>query len=365
MTWAIKKVWYNQHMKIFDGHNDTLTRFLEDSHADRTFFTRSDEGDLDSIRAKEGELSAGIFAIFTPPPLNSPESEPHWGLSLSGEGYTMKLPSPLSQSYAKDYSDKTIDYAFQLERESGGMVRVIKTYAELEQCFSEDLLGMVLHIEGAEALEPDLSNLENYYHKGIRSIGITWSRPNAFGYGVPFAYPRSPDTGEGLTKAGRELVKMCNRIGILIDLAHLNLRGFFDVARITDKPLVVSHAGVYSICSSTRNVTDEQLQLIKESNGLVGIMFEPINTRRDGKPEKNSTLMEIVYHIEYIAEKIGVEYVGFGSDFDGADMPVDLKDASKMQNLINALRDRGVSDEALEKFAYKNWLRVIKDTWKD
>src|ERR1700759_669044 len=97
---------------------------------------------------------------------------------------------------------------------------------------------MVLHLEGAEAIDADLSNLEAFYASGLRSLGPVWSRPNIFGHGVPFAYPRSPDTGPGLTAAGKEFVRACNRLGILVDVSHLNERGFWDVANLSDRPLV-------------------------------------------------------------------------------------------------------------------------------
>src|SRR5206468_1669749 len=128
-------------------------------------------------------------------------------------------------------------------------------------------------MEGAEPIAPDLSNLERWYDRGLRSIGLVWSRANAFAEGVPFRFPSSPDTGPGLTDAGRELVRACNRLGILVDLSHLNEAGFWDVAGISDKPLVATHSNAHAICPASRNLTDKQLAAIKESDGMVGLNY--------------------------------------------------------------------------------------------
>ena len=109
-------------------------------------------------------------------------------------------------------------------------------------------LAAVLHIEGAEAIDPELEALEVFYAAGLRSLGPVWSRPNVFGHGVPFRFPSSPDTGPGLTDAGKELVRACNRLRIMLDLTHLNEAGFWDVAALTDAPLVATHSNVHALC---------------------------------------------------------------------------------------------------------------------
>src|SRR5207248_7858657 len=131
----------------------------------------------------------------------------------------------------------------------------------------------ILHFEGAEAIDADLNALEVFYQAGLRSIGIVWSRPNDFAQGVPFREGTSPDTGPGLTDAGRELVRACNRLGIMLDLSHLNEQGFWDVARLSEAPLVATHSNVHAITPSTRNLTDDQLKAIKDSEGIVGLNF--------------------------------------------------------------------------------------------
>ena len=194
----------------------------------------------------------------------------------------------------------------------------------------------------------------------MRSIGIVWSRPNAFGCGVPFVYPGSPDVGPGLTDAGLELVRACNERGVLLDLAHLNERGFFDVAELSDAPLVVSHAGAHALAPLPRSLTDEELDAIGDSGGLVGVVFDTVMTRSDGELVFDTALDVIAGHIEYIAERIGIDHVALGSDFDGCYPPAALDDASKMQALLDVL---GWSDDELAKLAHGNWLRVLRATW--
>jgi membrane dipeptidase len=354
----------NKIVPVFDGHNDTLTEFFKDHSGSPTdLLSIQKELDIDLPRAKSGEFWGGLFGIYTPPFPGSEESTYAWGLKITKNGYTMKMPSPLDPKYAKDYTNQIVKFASELEDKLSDRIAIIKSFKDLSENW-EKKLSIILHIEGAECVDSDLSNLEDYYLKGIRSIGPVWSRPNVFGNGVPFAFPRNPNTGDGLTSAGIKLVKKCNELGVIVDLAHINEKGFFDVARTSNKPLVVSHAGIYKICPSTRNLTDTELKEIKRSNGIVGIIFEPINTRPDGKMEDDTPLSVIAKQIVYVIEKIGINHVGFGSDFDGAQTPNDMKDVSKVQNLINELRKEGLNNEEIEKVAYQNWIRVLKETLK-
>jgi len=248
---------------IFDGHNDTLTNlFIPEQGKGRSFFSQSTIGHIDLPRARQAGLGGGFFAIFTRPPADSPEADPMYGITFIDNGYVLSERSPLDPTYVQHFTDAVIDFAHQLENESNGQVKIISSYDELERSLSQNIMSMVLALEGAEAINADLSNLGVYYRKGIRSIGLVWSRPNAFGCGVPFRFPSSPDIGPGLTDAGKGLVKACNQLGILIDLAHLNEQGFRDVAELSSAPLVVTHADVYSICPSTRNLTDAQIDAI-------------------------------------------------------------------------------------------------------
>lgn len=349
---------------IFDGHNDTLTKLYAPESGGRSFFERSDEGHLDLPRAKEGGLAGGMFAIYTPPPEDSQEHDPFWGLTFTEDGYDLSPRSPIDYQHAKDYTESVIEFLCDLERQNNGQLTIVRSYDDLIHNFNHDIFSVVLHIEGAEAISEDLSDLEAYYAKGMRSLGLVWSRSNVFGHGVPFRFPHSPDTGPELSAAGKKLVLACNRLGIMIDLAHINEKGFWDVVELSDAPLVVSHAAVHAICPSTRNLTDAQIDAVAQSNGLVGLFFEPVNTRPDGRPGADMPLSVIVRHIRYVADRAGVDHVALGSDFDGSDVPETLHDVTGLPNLMRALREDGFDQEAIEKIAYRNWFRVLEDTWK-
>jgi membrane dipeptidase len=362
-----RKSLYNYPMNaypIFDGHNDTLTEcFSPEKGEQRSFLEHSETGHLDLPRARAGGLKGGMFAIFTPPPPNSPDRDMLSGVTVTEQGYEVRPRQPVEYAYARGFTNAMIAYAHHLEEEAGSQLALVRSYADLPRLLAEDKLAMILHIEGAEAVGEDLSDLERYYQQGVRSLGLVWSRPNAFGDGVPFRFPGSPDTGPGLTDAGKRLIQACSRRGILVDLAHLNEKGFWDAAKTLEKPLVVSHTAVHAICPSTRNLTDAQIEAVARSGGLVGIMFEPMNILPSGKPDDKATLADLVRHIDYVARRVGVDYVGLGSDMDGAQMPLDFKDATALPNLVGLLKEKGYQGKDLEKILYKNWFRVIQAAW--
>jgi len=236
--------------------------------------------------------------------------------------------------------------------------------AELESCVQTGVHAAILHFEGAEAIDPDLNSLEVFYRAGLRSLGPVWSRPTIFAHGVPFQYPISPDTGPGLTDLGKELVRACNHLGIMLDLSHMNEKGFWDVARLSDAPLVATHSNVHALCQTTRNLTDKQLDAIKASEGLVGLNFGVNDLRADGGRDANTPLDVLVQHIDHLVAHLGIDGVALGTDFDGTTIPTEIGDAAGMPKLLDALRARGYDDAALRKIGYENWLRVLAKTWK-
>ena len=175
---------------------------------------------------------------------------------------------------------------------------------------------------------------------------------------------RTPDTGPGLTAAGKALVRQCNRLGVMIDLSHLNERGFWDVAALSDAPLVATHSNAHALCPSTRNLTDRQLDAIRASDGMVGLNFSVCDLRADGYNEADTPLATMVAHIDYLVARLGIDRVGFGSDFDGTLIPAEIGDVRGLPKLLQALRAGGYDEAALHKLAYGNWLRVLGQTWR-
>jgi len=202
------------------------------------------------------------------------------------------------------------------------------------------------------------------YAAGLRSLGPVWSRSNAFGHGVPFLCPSSPDTGPGLTDLGKELIRACNRLRILIDLSHLNERGFWDVAAISNAPLVATHSNAHALSPHSRNLTDNQLAAIGETGGMVGVNFATSYLRPDGRQDTDTPVDLVIEHLERILKHVGEDGVGFGSDFDGAKIPAGIGNAAGLQNLVQVMRTRGYREPLIEKLCFRNWLRVLGQTWE-
>jgi membrane dipeptidase len=351
------------NIPIFDGHNDTLLKLhLSDLCEERTFFDRNDIGHLDLPRAREGGFGGGFFACYVPNPDDDGWTEES-ALTLTERGYEVADAPPLDPAYARGTADELVKILFRLEAESRDQLKVVRTAREIESCLSEGVLAAILHFEGAENLGPDPGALQDLYEVGLSSLGLVWSRPNAYAHGVPFRFPSPPDTGPGLTDAGKELVRECNRLGVLLDLSHLNERGFRDASGITEAPLVATHSNAHALCPTSRNLTDRQLDAIRDSDGMVGVNFAVAFLREDGAEEEDTPIEDVVRHVDYLVERVGVERIGFGSDFDGAKVPRAIGDASGLPKLLAALRERGYDDAALKKLAHENWVRVLRKTW--
>jgi membrane dipeptidase len=320
---------------IIDGHNDLV---LHRWRGEPTLHM-----DLDAARA--AGFVGGFFALYVPSPrVPDPDSIP----------YAMPLPEPVPHDDAASVAEELFATLCELP----------VARATSADDFREGALTAIVHMEGAEPIADDLSNLEQWYDRGLRSIGLVWSRPNAFAEGVPFRFPGSPDTGPGLTDAGRELVRACNRLGILVDLSHLNEAGFWDVQRVSDAPLVATHSNAHALCPATRNLTDAQLEAIRDSGGVVGVNFAVTFLREDGHNEPETPITEIVRHVDYLAERMGIDHVAFGSDFDGALVPAELEGVAGLPKLVDALRESGYDDDAVAKVTHANWLRVLRATWR-
>jgi len=337
---------------VFDGHNDALT--CED-HAQLA--SGRGGGHLDLPRMREGGMRGGIFSVFV---ASARERRRPVSRDDGVREYALSPRVPTQRAAAS--ATATAGRLFGLER--AGALTVARTIADVDMARSPEVPPVaVLHLEGAEAIDPDLESLELWYEAGLRSLGPVWSRPNAFGHGVPFISPSSPDTGAGLTDAGRALVRRCSELGILVDLSHLNAAGFWDVAQLQVGPLVASHSGVHRLCGCSRNLTDPQLDAIGASGGLVGVVFATPFLRPDFAEDPDTPLELIAAHARYIADRIGVEHVALGSDFDGAPIPGTLADVSRLPLLLGTLSDAGFTPKELRMIAWDNWRRVLAAWW--
>jgi membrane dipeptidase len=352
---------------IFDGHNDVLLRLHRHAGAGavNAFLQGEDKGHLDLLKARRGGFAGGLFAIFVPSPKrdngSGSKATPQDSASIIGND---PAPPAVDEAQAQRTVFAMVSLLYRIERESQGHVRVCRNAGDIERCLADDVLAAVLHIEGAEAIDVNLELLDVLHAAGLRSLGPVWSRPNLFGYGVPFRCPSSPDIGPGLTDLGKALIAACNRLRILIDLSHLNERGFWDVAELSTAPLVATHSNAHAVSPHSRNLTDRQLAAIRQTGGLVGVNFATAFLRPDGRHDKNTPIDLIVRHVDHLLEHLGEDGVGLGSDFDGAVIPAELGDAAGLQILVQALHKHGFGKPLIEKLCFRNWLRVLGRTWE-
>lgn len=345
---------------IFDGHNDTLLALLRPERGGpSTLFERNEKGHLDLPRMREGGMAGGLFAIFVP---SQAKPNDFTRIADANGHYAWPLPEPLALEQAQRETMAMMARLFRDAKKSDEQFAVVRSVKELEACLAKGVIAAMLHFEGAEAIDTDLHALEVFYQAGLRSLGIVWSRPNAFGTGVPLVFPGHPDVGPGLSNAGKALVRSCNELGILIDLAHLNEAGFWDVAMLSNAPLVSSHSAAHAVAPHSRNLTDKQLDAIAERDGLVGVVFATGFLRPDGGWHDDTPLEVIVRHIDHLVDRLGITRVGFGSDFDGARIPKAMGDVTGMPQLLKLLQEVGYGEKELHQLALDNWLRVLRLT---
>ncbi len=251
---------------------------------------------------------------------------------------------------------------------------ICKSYSDIENAFKKEKIGLLITMEGAEPLGTDLNLLRVFYELGVRSMGLTHARTNEAGHGGIFASTGSSQ--EGLTQFGRDLVRECEKLGVIIDLAHINPAGFNEILSLATKPPIVSHTNARHYYDIERNISDEQIKMIGERQGVIGVNSVLITPK-----EQETTLDRYIDHIEYIANLIGIDRVGIGFDFfefiysqwpESAKKELseklttphfipNLKNHSDTRNLTRKLIERGFTDQQIEKVLRGNWLRIFKE----
>jgi len=321
---------------IIDGHCDTVVKAILNSD---DIFEINQKYHIDIPRFLESLVKVQTFGFFTEPKYEH----------LNATHHALKNISIFKQNLEK--SNKNI--------------KIIKTSEDLNKIIDGENKAIILSLENASPIVGDLDILYTFFDIGIRMIGLTWNNRNEIADGLYVS-----DNPSGLTKFGISAVKKMEELGIVIDVAHLEEKGFWDVIQVAKKPFVVSHGNARALAKTfemfdgdkkileetKRNLTDEQLRALAEIKGLIGVTFVPDFLTNDG----NATINDVVNHIKYIANLIGIDYVALGSDFDGIDKtPIGLENIMMFPNLITLLEKEGFSKEDIEKITYKNWQRVF------
>lgn len=343
-------------MRVFDGHNDLLTQLLNSGNAEG--FSSGLTGHIDKPKLAAGGMVGGFFAVWVP----SRGDLAALTAEMRKDTYDLPLPPQIPFDEAKEIALTEAETLVALQ--DAGHLTVCTSTSQIKSCAETGQTAAILHLEGAEPIDPEFTMLDTLYEMGLRSLGPVWSRTTIFGTGVPFRFPSSPDTGAGLTSKGIELVSRCNAKGILIDMSHITEAGFWDVVKTSNAPIVATHSNAHALCHHSRNLTDAQLKAVGDSGGVAGLNFATAMLRPDGKmlPEVGWEVM--LAHLDHMMSKAGAECVALGSDFDGAVVPAGIQDASGLPNLVAAMERHGFAAALIEKICFENWMRVLDATWK-
>lgn len=324
-------------MKYIDMHCDTLMPFANDV----PYNIHRNDMMVDFEKLKAGGALAQFFAMFLP-------TSSHWerfGMRPMSDWEYLKT---LSQGFYSNISANSDIIAF-----AGNA-------CDLEKNEADGKMSAFLTIEDGRSVNGIMANLTTFYDMGVRLISLTWNFENCFGF------PNSKDPeimNKGLKDFGKEALGVMNELGIIIDVSHLSDGGFYDVAKYSKKPFVASHSNCRSLTNHTRNLTDDMIKILGDTGSVSGINFGADFIAPDGK-EVISKAEYMAAHISHFVEKGGIDCVGIGTDFDGIRGEMEIENASKMQLLFDALNKVGFNDDQIEKIAYKNVLRVIKESMK-
>ena len=324
-THLIKAKQIHQKAIVFDGHCDTI---LEIMNHKRTLGKRASTGHLDIPRMKEGGVDVQFFAVFIE--------------DIYKPDRSLKRTLQLIDCFYKEIEKNQDD------------ISLVTNYNQIEEVNSAGKIAAILSIEGGEALEGDLGVLRVLYKLGFRLLTLTWNQRNQIADGIG-----ESRTGSGLTKFGLKVIDEMNRLGMLIDVSHLSETGFWDVIKRSKAPIVASHSNCYALCPHLRNLKDEQIKALADKGGVIGITFVPNFLTQE---KRKTTVGDVVKHIDYLVEKVGVDYIGLGSDFDGTGgLPLGLEGVDKVPNITGELLDRGYKEKDIKKILGENFLRVFKE----
>lgn len=308
--------------KIIDGHCDTLLLF-DDSNYD--FHRLSAVGHIDMDRLISANVLLQFFAVYVDFKYLNQALET--GLTMSNQ---------LLQAIDRD-----------------SRLFLVKDKEDLEN-LTEGCVGALLSLEGGEVINQSLHLLEVFYKLGARAMTLTWNNRNWICDGI------AEPSGSGLTNFGRDVVKKMDELGMIIDVSHISVKGFWDCVSLSTRPILASHSNSKSLCNHIRNLSDEQIKAIANSKGLIGINYVP--SHLSDNPQKAS-LDTIVDHMIYIADLVGVEYLALGSDFDGiSTLPLGIKDVRDSQKLAISMLNRGFLAKDIEKVFYHNFYNYLFKT---
>ena len=331
-------------MKIIDLHCDTIFELMKSTDT-----LRESNNMIDLQKMKQGNYLLQCFAMFVPYVARNNE-----------ENY-----NPF------EVCNKMIDKYYQEIEKNKDLILPAFCYEDIMNNIKNNKITALLTIEEGGVCLGNIEFLRNFYRLGVRMMTLTWNYKNEIASpNIDYFKQKNKEDKieltineeDGLTEFGIEVVKEMNRLGMVIDCSHLGDKGFYDVIKYSTKPIVCSHSCSRTVCNHPRNMSDDMLYKLKENGGLVGINYCKSFIKKD---VEFVTIKDIVSHIVYIRDLIGIDYIGLGSDFDGiSNERIELKNAAMMGKLLDELKATGFTDEEIDKICYKNVLRVFKENFK-
>ncbi|PBF77860.1 dipeptidase [Clostridioides difficile] len=310
-------------MKFIDLHCDTIAKLMENVE---TSELKSNKYSVDIDRLKKGDSLAQTFALF-------------------GDTEEVKHPFDYCMSMANKFHEEM--------KKNSDEIALATNYEEIMKNQSEGKLTALLSIEEGAVLEGKLENLKKFYDLGVRMMTISWNHVNE----LSFPHNKVEYREKGLTDFGREVVHKMNELGMLVDVSHISDGGFYEIAKISSKPIIATHSNSRAMMNHSRNLTDDMIKVLANKGGVTGINFFHLFL----SDKSESKLEDMVRHIKHIVNVGGIDVVSLGSDFDGIDSKVEIEDISQMGKLYEPLKKEGFSEDDIEKIYYKNALRVIKE----
>jgi membrane dipeptidase len=355
---------------VVDTHDDTTQRFLDGKF---DLGERAANGSIDIPRMKEGGLSAIFFSIWIPSKVTGPE--------------------------AVDRAIDQIDAVREQVRKHPREIVLATTAAEIREAHKKGLIAALIGVEGGHMINSDLAVLRTYAALGVRYMTLTHSGNDEWA-------DASTDKAvhNGLTDFGKDVVREMNRLGVMVDISHVSDKTFADALAVSKAPMIASHSSCRAICDAARNMTDEMMKVLAAKGGVVqinyhvGFLSQEFRDAEKADPKINAAIEvevnklcgnneacqllegdrltreaveqgklprvgygKIIEHIDHAVKVVGAEHVGLGSDFDGANMPYGMEDATKLPFITEALLNKGYSESDVRKILGENTLRVMSE----
>ncbi|MDX9918025.1 MAG: dipeptidase [Gudongella sp.] len=325
---------------IVDSHNDTMMKIVDENTWLPVIDLRGETSlQIDFKKLRAGNLSVPFFAAYSSPFYGNPDRS-------------------ISRTAA------LFNALYHTQKNNSDLMEIASSYSEIERIVLKKKFAAVPTIEGAYSVSKVNATelIKQYDDLKVKAIGFTWNYSNELGEGLYRAYGDRDGSFShgGLTELGRQTVKQMNSLGMIVDVSHLAETTFWDVIETTELPIIASHSGAMSVHMHARNMTDDQIKAVGENGGVVSAVFFTEFIGKKGE----ASVSKIVDHIDHIVKIAGVDHAGLGSDFDGADMPEDLKDATGIYKITEELAKRGYNEKDIKKILGLNLLRVIRENDK-